>query len=541
MDEGNKVISVFCSNFSDRVKAEDLFALFGCVGKCVDVAISPRRNKWGKRFGFGSFREDGDARLLVVRLDAIQIDGVKIYANIPRFETKEAERVKVFGGSCAAEPRGVSEGFVAKKSFAGGASLRNDGGRTIAEVVADQREVVVARKCDFEYKTDPGVKALLIKITPLGANLCLLEEEEEGDIEALIKEAESWWKQWFDSIRPWNELDVDSERRMWIRFFGLPCHTWRVDFFEKLVQSFGTYICSDELVTERSGMEVARVLVCIPVDFMVPIFVNVKVDGVDFRLRSRKEYTSLCKVARKEVQAEDSESEDSVSVGDVLRCSDGFYEEDAMCRESSFKEVVEEDGALLPDGDVEEPVENPAVNETVGIPRQGKVTSQKVIIRKEPFSFDQAIVAAKGKVCLSNSSTGIKETEEYVAFVEGSGVKGFETTDVLSKGLTSEEVAGKRIKRVKFKKVGCKSGPKGSLAHKDAAYGGQSEESLILRNNSRLKENFGYNAGKKLWKLLSDLGVEKPGAEDCVVELDHMEIEERNCAEARMENKIMLK
>lgn len=42
----------------------------------------------GERFGFGRFEEKGDLRLLVVKLNAIMIDGVKIHANIPRFARK---------------------------------------------------------------------------------------------------------------------------------------------------------------------------------------------------------------------------------------------------------------------------------------------------------------------------------------------------------------------------------------------------------------------------------------------------------------------
>ncbi|XP_058750274.1 uncharacterized protein LOC131623292 [Vicia villosa] len=623
-DEEKKVISVFCSNFLDRVKAEDLFDLFGCVGKCVEVAISPRRNKWGKRFGFGRFREEGDTRMLAVRLDAIQIDGVKIYANIPRFERKKVVRGKVSGGEYVAESKGGSEVCAAKEGAFGGVLVRNPGRLSFVEVVASQREAVadqgegVARSCDFEYKSEPGVKAVLekafvgvvsnpgnsyniqdqffqegyfqIKITPLGANLCLLEEEEEGDIEVLIKEAESWWKQWFVKIRPWNVLDVDTERTTWIRFFGVPCHAWKVEFFEKLVQTFGTYICSDESITERSGMEVARVLVRIPIEFMVSVFVNAKVDGVTFRLRLREEFSSLCNVVRKEAQVEESESEDSVSVGDVSRCSYGSFADDFPLGGSPAKEVREEVGVEFSEGEAKETEENPAVNGSGGLPRQINVNSKRVISTKEPFSFDQAIVAAKGNVGLSNDSTSIKEAEDYVANEEGSSVKRVQSDNVVWKGPTSEVAAGKRMKRIKFKKVGCNNGPKcirknksksflkkahdakrearkdtenrgqmesdpisifsaengnntkeGEKVQSAAAYGVQSEESIIRRNNSRLKENFGSNVGKKLWKMLSDLGVEKSGAEDCVVELDKMEMEERNRVEVRKENNFLFK
>lgn len=34
-----------------------------------------------------------------------------------------------------------------------------------------------------------------VKVTPLGANLCLLEEQEEGEIKALVEEAKEWISQ----------------------------------------------------------------------------------------------------------------------------------------------------------------------------------------------------------------------------------------------------------------------------------------------------------------------------------------------------------
>lgn len=61
-----------------------------------------------------------------------------------------------------------------------------------------------------------------IKVTPMGANLCLMEELEEGYISELIGDGSTWWKQWFKEIRPWSLLDVDEEIVMWLRVYGVP-------------------------------------------------------------------------------------------------------------------------------------------------------------------------------------------------------------------------------------------------------------------------------------------------------------------------------
>lgn len=85
--------------FLDRIREEDLSGMFDCMGKCVEVVVSPRRNKWGKKFDFRRFREDRDVWMLAVRLDSIQIDSLKVHANIPRFELKkEVFKSGVSGG-----------------------------------------------------------------------------------------------------------------------------------------------------------------------------------------------------------------------------------------------------------------------------------------------------------------------------------------------------------------------------------------------------------------------------------------------------------
>src|SRR3954468_14848507 len=100
-----------------------------------------------------------------------------------------------------------------------------------------------------------------IKVTPLGANLCLLEEFEDGEIRNLIEEGKSWWSQWFSYIREWKEDEVDNQRVAWLRFHGIPCHAWNFNFFEKLANQVGTYICADENTQKGTIMDVARIMV----------------------------------------------------------------------------------------------------------------------------------------------------------------------------------------------------------------------------------------------------------------------------------------
>lgn len=83
-DVNKEVMSLYVSEFPEAYKARDIFELFGCSGNMVEVAISPRRNKFGKRFEFARFTDVGDGMLLAIRLDNILIDGRKIHVNLPR-------------------------------------------------------------------------------------------------------------------------------------------------------------------------------------------------------------------------------------------------------------------------------------------------------------------------------------------------------------------------------------------------------------------------------------------------------------------------
>lgn len=63
----------------------------------MEVAISPRRNKFVKKFGFVKFKEVEDGRLLAIFFDNVMVLGKKIHANISRFERSSTVDVGRFG------------------------------------------------------------------------------------------------------------------------------------------------------------------------------------------------------------------------------------------------------------------------------------------------------------------------------------------------------------------------------------------------------------------------------------------------------------
>ncbi|CAI8613007.1 unnamed protein product [Vicia faba] len=153
--EEKMLSSIFLFEFPDRIRASDIFELFGCTDEVMEVVIPPKRKNLGKRFGFSRFKEVEDSRVLAIKVDNIMIDGKKICANPPMFD------------------RSVQNGGSGREGY------------------------------------------FSVKVSNLGANLVLLEELEECVISCLIKEGKSWLNHWFYNIRAWKEDDVDNEKEGW--------------------------------------------------------------------------------------------------------------------------------------------------------------------------------------------------------------------------------------------------------------------------------------------------------------------------------------
>ncbi|KAI5416291.1 hypothetical protein KIW84_041368 [Lathyrus oleraceus] len=100
-----------------------------------------------------------------------------------------------------------------------------------------------------------------VKVTPMGANLCLLEDLVDGEMKSLIEGGRYWLGKWFKEIRKWKSNDVDLERVMWLRCCGLPCHARNQRFFELVIAMLGVYICSGDNTSTKEKMDVARLMI----------------------------------------------------------------------------------------------------------------------------------------------------------------------------------------------------------------------------------------------------------------------------------------
>ncbi|XP_058747156.1 uncharacterized protein LOC131620160 [Vicia villosa] len=262
------VTSFYDSEFPDTYCARDLFQLFGCEGTVAEVFISPKRNGIGKRFGFARFSEVEDGRLLAVRLDNILILGKKIHVNLPRF----ARGVGKVGGKSFISTKGLhasSGGFAERKNE--GMNFKKESrreNRSYADIVmgsGTKAAKMQGYKASFSYNSCEEQKMRLqkafvgktilpgaaynvhvhmemegifaVKVSPLGGNLCLLEELEKGYIEDFLGSNDCWWSLWFSEVKRWDADSVDEHRDAWVRVYCIPAIAWQSEFFVSLAES----------------------------------------------------------------------------------------------------------------------------------------------------------------------------------------------------------------------------------------------------------------------------------------------------------------
>ncbi|XP_058741575.1 uncharacterized protein LOC131613953 [Vicia villosa] len=313
----DEVTSFFITEFPEELCAKHIFEIFKGYRLVAEVAIPPKRDKKERRYGFVRFRKMSNERDLATKLDNIFIRGRKLYANIPRFNRKKKVFVKAaYGGgdnmekqtrfkqsnpiSKASKFNDSRQGYITYSNVVMG---KDEKWERIGGCVGTKRNGTVHERktigwdkmekkpmfahLQFNVESSdlkhfekayvgivetPGMTFDIqeafhsegyfrVKATPLGANLCLLEEQEEGEIKALVEEAKDWISQWFSDIHPWSLEDVDNERITWLRCYGLPCHAWSTKFFEFLSGLVGTYVCSDDETRDHTRMDVARFMI----------------------------------------------------------------------------------------------------------------------------------------------------------------------------------------------------------------------------------------------------------------------------------------
>lgn len=63
-----------------------------------------------------------------------------------------------------------------------------------------------------------------IQATPLGPNICRLEEPVDGDLDLILNDGGDWKNKWFREVKKWDPSDVECSRASRISIFEIPCY-----------------------------------------------------------------------------------------------------------------------------------------------------------------------------------------------------------------------------------------------------------------------------------------------------------------------------
>lgn len=123
----------------------------------------------------------------------------------------------------------------------------------------------------------------------MGANLCLLEEDEEGELKALVEGVKDWIGHWFSKVKKWKEGDVDLKILTWLSCYGILCHAWSIPFFIFLSSKVGKFVCCDENASDFYKLDVASIMVRTSCGMMINELFNVRINKTSFRVRVMEE------------------------------------------------------------------------------------------------------------------------------------------------------------------------------------------------------------------------------------------------------------
>ncbi|XP_058776480.1 uncharacterized protein LOC131650787 [Vicia villosa] len=304
---GGSTTTFFFTSFPDKLGAKDLVRVFGDYGRVDEVVILARRNKQGRKFGFVRFFEVSDVDMLALKLDKIFLGKQNLFVNLPRYHRPHRALHGVLKPMVVASDLQVE---VRQKEF----PRVRDGRSYVAAALGRSSSSVVPPPYQMVFdKVDEGAisrfsKAFVdkvvmagttydiqevfdmegyfgVKVTPLGARLCLLEDRGEGVLEELIDSGASWLDRWFVEIKRWDPGVVDEERVTWVLLFGLSCHLWNDVFFKFICTPFGSFLRPDDFTSCHAKFDVARLLIrtsCVP---LISESLMVKAGGLFLRLR----------------------------------------------------------------------------------------------------------------------------------------------------------------------------------------------------------------------------------------------------------------
>ncbi|KAF5795977.1 putative RNA recognition motif domain, nucleotide-binding alpha-beta plait domain superfamily [Helianthus annuus] len=252
----NKIITKFyVSNLPPKCSSLDLKEVFGGFGVYEGSYIARKRDRWGKRFAFVSFRDVHDVKRLEGEMVDVWVGSYKLFVALARFvdgdmidKPKPDLRRKAIMKELASHANHIVEGEYesgANTMGRGDNSNQTRGGRSFLDSVLNRNKVdtilvddnvegfyqwhgmsLVGKVVDFNTLT--SLKELLrsrgwnsVAIKYVGGFSVLLVFTCLEDAESFLS-YKNMWSVWFEGLKVWDGNFKEEERIAWLKVYGVP-------------------------------------------------------------------------------------------------------------------------------------------------------------------------------------------------------------------------------------------------------------------------------------------------------------------------------
>lgn len=151
----------------------------------------------------------------------------------------------------------------------------------------------------------------------LGGNLLLIQSLSEKPTKEALDEFDEWVAFWFEWTRPWNCLDVNLNRTVWTRWYGVPLHAWNTNFFSMVCAKVGLFLKMDSIDEQKLYVNAARVLLSATCLTKIDKVMQVNIDGISYSIRVVEEEICQCILNPQLLDSTDEESMSGESNGSL--------------------------------------------------------------------------------------------------------------------------------------------------------------------------------------------------------------------------------
>ncbi|KAJ0674368.1 putative RNA recognition motif domain, nucleotide-binding alpha-beta plait domain superfamily [Helianthus annuus] len=287
-----QITKLFISNLPDGSTPWELRKCLENYGEIVGTFVAKKRDKFGLRFGFASFKDVASCQELLNSLKGVKMGECRLKVNIARFA---AENAGMFGSApektvvrvCMRNPvkGGSGDKWGEKLSVVQSVIIpdRSPAFSELSGLALVGTTVNLETLVDFDRLLSIA-KVVVANVQFLGGMTLLISFHDKASA-ARFLESKSLWGPWFSRLDGWNGQSLPLERVAWLKLCGIPLHLFSSDVMSLVGGLFGKVLHVPKGVEEDQDLSVCRVGVLVGEVDRINVGVAVKWRNRSYKIR----------------------------------------------------------------------------------------------------------------------------------------------------------------------------------------------------------------------------------------------------------------